>query len=126
MGRGEGRGAAARRLRGSDSVGPMVGRQVLFTAVPGQGETLARVMLDVAHSLEGTAGCRLYAISRAVDDNDAIWVTELWDDQESVDASLTVLQTDTGKARLGEVMALLVGPPQRTELQPLGGVGIGD
>ena len=104
----------------------MVGRQVLFTAAPGQGEALARLMLDVAHSLEGTDGCRLYAISRAVDDSDAIWVSELWDDQASVDASLSLLQTDAGKARLGEVMALLSAPPQRTDLQPLGGVGIGD
>ena len=104
----------------------MVGRQVLFPASPGQGETLARLMLDVAHSLEGTAGCRLYAISRAVDDADAIWVTELWDSQEAVDASLAVLQTDSGKARLAEVMALLSAPPQRTDLQPLGGVGVGD
>jgi quinol monooxygenase YgiN len=104
----------------------MVGRQVLFTATPGQGETLARVMLDVAHSLEGTEGCRLYAISRAVDDGDAIWVTELWDSAEAVEASLAALRTDEGRARMGEVMALLAGPPQRTDLQPLGGVGVGD
>ena len=102
----------------------MVGRQVLFSAKPGRGETLARVMLDVAHALEGTAGCRLYAISRAVDDPDAIWVTELWESQQAIDASLAVLQSETGRARLGEVMALLTGPPHRTDLQPLGGVGV--
>jgi hypothetical protein len=33
------------------------------------------------------------------------------------------LQTDVGKARLGEVMALVEGPPERIDLQPLGGVG---
>ena len=104
----------------------MVGRNVHFTAAPGRGEELARLLLDVAHSLEGTAGCRLYAISRVVDDADSIWVCELWDSQEAVDASLAALQTGTGKARLGEVMGLLAGPPQRTDLQPLGGVGVGD
>ena len=104
----------------------MVGRHVLFSAAPGQGDTLARVMLDVAHSLEGTEGCRLYAISRAVDDGDAIWVTELWDSQDAIDSSLAALATEAGRTRMGEVMALLSAPPQRTDLQPLGGVGVGD
>jgi quinol monooxygenase YgiN len=53
-----------------------------------------------------------------------VWVTELWRDQEAVDASLAALQTDAGKARLGEVMALVDGPPERIDLQPLGGVGL--
>ena len=104
----------------------MVGRNVHFPAAPGRGDELARLLLEVAHALEGTAGCRLYAISREVADPDAIWVCELWDDQEAIDASLSALQSDEGRARLAEVMALLDGPPQRTDLQPLGGVGVGD
>ena len=104
----------------------MVGRYVKFTARAGHGDALAELMLDVAGSLHGTDGCELYAINRAAEDSDVMWVTELWRDQEAVDASLTVLQTDAGKARLGEVMALLEGPPERIDLQPLGGVGLPD
>jgi quinol monooxygenase YgiN len=104
----------------------MVGRYVKMTAQPGQGTALAGLMLDVAGSVRGTDGCELYVINRAVDEADVIWVTELWRDQAAVDASLQVLQTDAGKARLGEVMALLAGPPQRTDLEPLGGVGLPD
>jgi quinol monooxygenase YgiN len=104
----------------------MVGRYVKMTARPGQGAVLAALMLEVARSLHGTDGCILYAINRTdiADDPEAIWVTELWRDQEAVDASLAVLQTDAGQARLGEVMALLEGPPERIDLQPLGGVGL--
>ena len=102
----------------------MVGRYVKFTARSGQGDALAELMLDVARSVQGTDGCALYAINRAADDSDVVWVTELWRDQEAVDASLAALQTDAGKARLGEVMALVDGPPQRIDLQPLGGVGL--
>jgi quinol monooxygenase YgiN len=104
----------------------MVGRYVKFTARAVHGDALADLMLDVAASLRGTDGCELYAINRAADDSDVVWVTELWRDQEAVDASLAVLQTDAGKARLGEVMALLDGPPERIDLQPLGGVGLPD
>jgi quinol monooxygenase YgiN len=104
----------------------MVGRYVKMIAQPGQGSALADVLLDVARSLRGTDGCELYAINRAVDEADTIWVTELWRDQAAVDASLQVLQTDAGNARLAEVMALLAAPPQRTDLEPLGGVGLPD
>jgi len=102
----------------------MVGRYVKMTARAGQGDVLAQLMLEVARSLHGTDGCILYAINRVDDDPEAIWVTELWRDQGAVDASLAVLQTDAGQARLGEVMALLEGPPERIDLQPLGGVGL--
>ena len=88
----------------------MVGRYVKMAARPGQGDVLAQLMLEVARSLHGTDGCILYAINRVHDDPEAIWVTELWRDQEAIDASLAALQTDAGKARLGEVMALLGGP----------------
>jgi quinol monooxygenase YgiN len=104
----------------------MVGRYVKFTARAGHGDVLADLMLEVARSLRGTDGCVLYAINRAAEESDIVWVTELWRDQEAVDASLAVLQTDAGKARLGEVMALLVGPPERIDLQPLGGIGLPD
>jgi quinol monooxygenase YgiN len=104
----------------------MVGRYVKFTARAGHGDVLADLMLDVARSLSGTDGCELYMINSAAEQSDVVWVTELWRDQESVDASLAVLQTDAGKARLGEVMALLDGPPERIDLQPLGGVGLPD
>jgi quinol monooxygenase YgiN len=102
----------------------MVGRYVKMTARSGQGDVLAQLMLEVARSLYGTDGCLLYAINRVADDAEAIWVTELWRDHEAVDASLAVLQADAGKDRLGEVMALLEGPPERIDLWPLGGVGL--
>jgi quinol monooxygenase YgiN len=102
----------------------MVGRYVRFPPQPGRGDELAALMTDVARSLTGTAGCRLYAANRDATEPETVWITELWNSQADVDASLAVLQTDAGKARLAEVMALLAGPPQRTDLEPLGGVGI--
>ena len=102
----------------------MVGRYVRFTARPGHGDELAALMTDVACSLAGAAGCRLYVANRDAADPDTVWITELWETQADVDASLAVLETDEGRVRLAEVMALLDGPPQRTDLEPLGGVGV--
>jgi quinol monooxygenase YgiN len=102
----------------------MVGRYVKMTARSGRGDVLAQLMCEVARSLQGTDGCLLYAINRVCDDAETVWVTELWRDQAAIDASLAVLRTDAGQTRLAEVMALLEGPPERIDLQPLGGVGL--
>jgi quinol monooxygenase YgiN len=102
-----------------------VARYVRMTAQPGRGEALATLMVAIAEGLAGADGCELYLVNRAVDDPDEIWVTEVWSSQKAVDASLQALQSDSGRARLAEVMALLASPPQRTDLQPLGGVGLG-
>jgi quinol monooxygenase YgiN/mannose-6-phosphate isomerase-like protein (cupin superfamily) len=93
-------------------------------ARPGQGDALAELMLRVADGLRSTAGCELYVINRAPDDPDSVWITEIWSSQEAVDASLQELETDAGKAQLAEVMALLDGPPERIDVNPLGGVGL--
>jgi quinol monooxygenase YgiN/mannose-6-phosphate isomerase-like protein (cupin superfamily) len=96
---------------------------VKFTTQPGRGEEVAELLLDAADSLRDVAGCELYLINRAASEPDVVWVTELWLSQEALDASLEQLQTDEGKARIGQVMALLSKAPELTELEPLGGVG---
>jgi quinol monooxygenase YgiN len=101
-----------------------VGRYVKMSAPPGQGDALATVMLQVAGSLRATPGCELYAINRAVEDPDAVWVTEVWESQQALDDSIAALRTEEARARLGEVQALLAGSPERIDLQPLGGIGL--
>jgi quinol monooxygenase YgiN/quercetin dioxygenase-like cupin family protein len=96
-----------------------------FTAQPGRGDELADLLLRAADTLRDTAGCELYVINRAAAQPDHIWVTELWLNQETLDASLEQLRTEEGQARAAQVMALLDPdhPPERIDLEPLGGVG---
>jgi quinol monooxygenase YgiN/mannose-6-phosphate isomerase-like protein (cupin superfamily) len=94
-----------------------------MTASAGDGDALATAMLRVAEQLRGVGGCEQYVINRSPTNPDEIWVTERWLSQEALDASLEQLQTDAGKAQLAEVTALLAGPPERIELEPIGGVG---
>lgn len=102
-----------------------VGRYVKFTAQPRRGEELAEALLRAAEALRDTPGCELYVVNRSAPDPDQIWVTELWRDQEALDASLEQLRTEAGHARIAEVTALLAEGerPELTELVPLGGVG---
>ena len=102
---------------------PAVGRYVKMNARPGQGEALAGLMQRVADGLRSTAGCELYVINRAPGEPDIVWVTEIWSSQDAADASLKKLDSEEGEARLADVMALLASPPERIDLQPLGGVG---
>jgi quinol monooxygenase YgiN/mannose-6-phosphate isomerase-like protein (cupin superfamily) len=100
-----------------------VGRYVKFTAQAGRGDEVAQLLLRAADSLRDAAGCELYVINRSPSEPDVVWVTELWLSQEALDASLEQLKTEEGRAQVAEVGALLAGPPELTELEPLGGVG---
>ena len=90
-----------------------VARYVKFTAQPERGGELAGRLLDAADSLRDTAGCELYLVNRSRSEPDVVWVTELWLDQASVDASLEQLRTEEGQALLAEVTVLPVAPTAR-------------
>jgi quinol monooxygenase YgiN/mannose-6-phosphate isomerase-like protein (cupin superfamily) len=100
-----------------------VARYVKFTALPGRRDELAKRLLHTADSLRDTSGCELYVVNRSATDPDQVWVTELWLDQESLDVSLEQLKTGAGQAQIAEITSLLARSPERTDLEPLGGVG---
>jgi len=93
-----------------------------MTAQPGRGADLAELLLRVAESLRGFPGCEVYAIARDTQDPDSVRVIEVWQDDASAQAALKAAPTDGPKP--ADVMALLAGPPQRTDLDVLGGAGL--
>ena len=96
-----------------------VGRYAKATAKPGRGDELARVMLEVASSLQNTPGCELYVVNRDVADPDVVWVTEIWRSQEALDASL---EAEGAQEQIARVRDLVRGF-ERIDVEPLGGVG---
>src|SRR5215217_7256689 len=96
-----------------------VGRYAKATAKPGHGDELARVMLEVASSLQNTPGCELYVVNRDAGDPDVVWVTEIWRSQEALDASLEAEGAQEQTARVRD----LVQDFERIDVEPLGGVG---
>src|ERR1700733_15819968 len=99
------------------------GRNVKFIAQPGRGEELAERLLQAADSLSDTPGCELYVINRVADEPDVVWVTELWLSQDALEASLEQLRAGDAQAQVAELQALLAAPPERIDVEPLGGVG---
>ncbi|WP_159593837.1 MULTISPECIES: putative quinol monooxygenase [Chelativorans] len=66
-------------------------------------------------------GCLSYVVARDETDEDAIWITEVWDDEESHKASLSLpeVQEAIGKAR-----PLIAGFDSHVRTLPVGGAGL--
>ena len=91
-------------------------------ATQGNGDKLATILLEAARLVSTAKGCHLYLVSKAADDADSVWVTEVWDSKEDHDNSLHVPGV---REMIGQAMPILAGQPQKgQELQILGGTGI--
>src|SRR5689334_5974183 len=101
-----------------------VGYYVKFMARAGQRDALVERLLRAAELAGKAAGCELYIVNTAVAEADVVWVTEVWRNAEDHRASLEGLATDEGRALIAETLALLVGPPERTDVLPVGGKGL--
>ena len=92
-----------------------------FTAQTGQRDALVTHLLRAAALVRDLDGCHLYVINTTPDDADTVWVTEIWGSEADQQASLAL---ESVREAIGEVMPLLAGPPDRIELEPVGGVGL--
>ena len=99
----------------------MYGLHGKMTAQPGQRDALLDIMLSGTDTSNPMPGCYLYLISRATDDPDGIWITEIWRSKEDHDASLTL---DAVKALIAVARPLIAGGSDRSEFTPLGGLGL--
>ncbi len=98
-----------------------VGRYAKAVAKRGKGDELAQKLLEVARALRDAPGCQLYVINRSPADPDVVWVTELWQSQEQLDAAL---QSPEARERSPEVLELVRdGGFERIDLEPVGGAG---
>ncbi|MFC4951126.1 putative quinol monooxygenase [Pseudonocardia sp. GCM10023141] len=98
-----------------------IGRYVRMEAQPGQGAELAEALLKVAHALRDAPGCELYVINASADEDDVVWVTEVWADEAASDRALS---GEMGEVGFATVVELLAGPPELVDLTPLGGTGL--
>lgn len=56
-----------------------------MTAVPGKRDALIAILLE---GVSGMPGCLSYVVAKDTADSNAIWITEVWDSQESHKASI--------------------------------------
>jgi quinol monooxygenase YgiN len=89
-------------------------------AKPGHRDQVVKLLLRSADVLS-TAGCHHYVIGVSDDDEQTIWVNEVWDSKEAHDASLQLPET---RAAIAEAMPLLTGEFTSREITVLGGLGL--
>jgi quinol monooxygenase YgiN len=65
--------------------------------------------------------CRSYVVALDAVEQDTLWITEVWDDQASHAASLTVLSVQQLIAR---ARPLIAGFGARIVTTPVGGIGV--
>ena len=87
-------------------------------AVSGQRDALINILLE---GVSGMPGCLSYVVAQDPTDADAIWITEVWDSQESHKASMSQPSVQQAIAR---GRPLIAGFGERFETQPIGGHGL--
>ena len=93
----------------------LIGR---MSAAPGQRDALIRILVEGTMEMPG---CLSYIVAKDPADQDALWITEVWDSQESHRASLSLPAVQQAMAR-GKPMIAKFG--ELTVTEPIGGHGL--
>jgi quinol monooxygenase YgiN len=93
----------------------MIGK---ISTVAGQRDALIAILLEAT---KGMPGCLSYIVAKDTTDPNAIWVTEVWDSEQSHKASLSLPAVQQAIAK-GKPM--IAGFGERFVTEPVGGQGL--
>jgi quinol monooxygenase YgiN len=94
------------------------GRLGSMKARPGRRDDVVAILVRGLDELRA-AGCDSYVVGVAEDDEDTIWVTEVWRSREEHRASLALPSV---KAAIAEAMPMLTGDFTSQEMRVAGGL----
>lgn len=80
----------------------------VITGVPGSGDRLEGMLIELATGTHAEDGCLLYSLQRAVENPDQFVTVEKWTSKEALDDHLTSPHVQAALAGAGEILA---GPP---------------
>jgi quinol monooxygenase YgiN len=86
---------------------------------PGNRDAVIAALLE---STTAMPGCLSYIVATDPADADAIWITEVWENPASHQASLGLPQV---KAAIAKARPLIAGFGERFETAPVGGFSLG-
>ena len=89
-----------------------------MTATAGKRDALIEILLNC---VSGMPGCLSYVVAQDPADDDAIWITEVWDSQSSHQASLS-LPSVRDAINLGRPLIAVFD--SHIETTPVGGHGL--
>jgi quinol monooxygenase YgiN len=84
----------------------------------GRRDELANILIEGSTELPG---CLSYVVATDLAEPDSLWVTEIWNDKASHQASLTLPSV---QAAIAQGRPLIAGFGERIETSPLGGFGL--
>jgi quinol monooxygenase YgiN len=87
-------------------------------ATSGKRDELVKILLEGTGSMPG---CLSYIVAADPADAEALWITEVWTDEESHKGSLSLPEVQAAIARARPIIA---GFDSQTRTMPLGGVGL--
>ena len=87
-------------------------------STPGKRDELISILMENATSMPG---CVSYIIARDAKDENGVWVTEVWESQESHKASLSLPGVQQAIAKAKPIIA---GFGERFVTEPVGGQGL--
>jgi quinol monooxygenase YgiN len=90
-----------------------------FKAASGKRDELISILLA---STGAMPGCRSYVVAEDPVDADTVWITEVWDDAASHQASLALPAVREAIARAKPIIAAF---GEHRETRPVGGHGLG-
>jgi quinol monooxygenase YgiN len=93
----------------------LIGKMV---AVTGQREALIAILLE---GVSGMPGCLSYVVAKDPKDADALWITEVWDSEQSHHASLSLPSV---KEAIKRGKPLIASFGETTITTPVGGHGL--
>lgn len=92
-----------------------------FIAHPGQQKALAEILLESASALEKEASCLSYIVGISEQDENIVYVTEIWTDEGHHRAAL---ENPATKAAIERAMPLIANVERNKELDIIGGKGL--
>jgi quinol monooxygenase YgiN len=95
----------------------MYGLIVKVTVVPGRRNEMISILRDSAANMPG---CFSYVVAKDSTDENALWVTEVWDNIASHDASLS---SPSGKHAIPRAKAIVSNFEKIAVTSPVWGVG---
>lgn len=87
-------------------------------AASGKRDELMKILLEGTGSMPG---CLNYIVASDPADADAIWITEVWTDEASHKASLSLPDV---QAAIAKARPIIAGFDSQTRTVPAGGVGL--
>jgi len=89
-----------------------------ITAAPGKRDQLIEILLA---GTQARPGCQLYVVSRDAEEADSLWITEVWDDEQSHQRSL---ELPAVQAAITQGRPLIASFAARHTIEPVGGQGL--